>query len=121
LLIVLLLGCSVAGNPDRRAEAVGAALCASIETAGEVPGLVRLGSGLRDRLASLRGELSDGCTAEIRSGDAPAPLGDGRGTHHILLRSGGREILGLRLAYDRSLAGFHVLGFWTPNQNESQN
>lgn len=105
---------SDSGRVRQRAEAVGTALCGSDGTAARIPGLVQIGDGLRQRLSDLHGQLLADCTVEVRGGDAPGALGDGRASHHLLLRSGGAEALGVRLRWDRGRGAFHVVGFWKP-------
>lgn len=116
VLLALASGWACAGPDSRlvesRAHAVGSALCASGGTPAPVAGLVRIGDGLRQRLSDLHGQLQADCSVDVRSGDAPGALGDGRASHHLLLRSGGAEVLGLRLRWDRRRGAFHVVGFW---------
>jgi hypothetical protein len=105
---------SNAGEVRQRAEAVGTALCASDGTAARIPGLIRIGDGLRQRLSDLHGQLLTDCAVEVRGDDAPGALGDGRASHHLLLQSEGAEVLGVRLRWDRGRGAFHVVGFWAP-------
>jgi hypothetical protein len=116
LLTIPLLGFMEPEDVKRRAEAVGAALCVSAGDAKKVPGLASVGPGTKQRLSELRTELTAGCSADVRNGDAPPPLGDGRATHHLLLRKDGRAILGLRLAHDPGRDVFRVVGFWSPDR-----
>jgi hypothetical protein len=50
-------------------------------------------------------------------GDAPAPIGDGRGTQHffIIRHRDKQRVLGVRLRYEPATQAYHVLDFWTPN------
>ena len=51
-------------------------------------------------------------------GDAPSPIGDGQATHHLYVRRmrDNRDVLGVRLQYERRTHTYHVLGFWTPQR-----
>ncbi|HEV7667408.1 MAG TPA: hypothetical protein VGS22_02710 [Thermoanaerobaculia bacterium] len=102
------------GDPDTRAAAVTAAICSAGGSAGTVPGLEPFGPGLTERLSDLHGELAAGCTGTLVRGEPKSPGGDGRASHHLLLRVGDRNLLGLRLAYDPRRDTFQVLGFWRP-------
>jgi hypothetical protein len=50
----------------------------------------------------------------FRSGDEPAPVGDGTATHRLYMRNHKDDYLTLRLKYDPKLKKFQVLGFWNP-------
>ena len=107
-----------AGNLDARAAALVAAICSAGGSIGTVPGLEPFGPRLTERLSDLHGELAAGCTGTLVPGE-PNPEGDGWATHHLLLRVGDRDLLGLCLAYDARRDTFRVVGFWTPSAEAS--
>ena len=51
---------------------------------------------------------------EVKIGDAFSPIGDRKADACILYSTKEKEILGLRMKYDRGRDKFHILGFWTP-------
>jgi hypothetical protein len=76
--------------------------------------------GVQPALHTKLDQLGIGTTLEYFSvpvrGDAPSPIGDGQATHHLYVRRmrDNRDVLGVRLQYERRTHTYHVLGFWTP-------
>jgi len=73
--------------------------------------VVHIGESTRSSLKKISKQYP-GATWEIRSGDAPRPLGDGSAQACIMYRDGGKELFGLRIRQDGS--AFHIVGYWTP-------
>ncbi|MGH7487005.1 MAG: hypothetical protein ACREMY_15590 [bacterium] len=120
LLAVALAGPVPTARLDLRSEAIGKAFC-SAAVAGKalhgpkaIPDVVNIGDSLGARMVVLQPTLRVDCRVRVRRGDAPPPLGDGRGTHTVLIRSGDRDRLALRLHYDVKADRFDIVGFWTP-------
>jgi hypothetical protein len=125
IVMILLLSGTAATNPallESRAERVGVALCAAavkgmpLKAPGPlaVQDLDGVGPDLTQRLRDLAPQLAPGCTARPIRADSPLSRGDGRGTHHLMVRVKDRDVFGLRLRYEPGEDRFHILGYWTP-------
>ncbi len=118
LSAIVLSGCSGSPAQTERVRAIVECMCSTAakgQVLEECPDLVRLVGAAK--LAAMSADIQKGYTIEVRDGDAPYPLGDGRGTHHVLIRTGVTG-LGLRFRYDNQLDKFHILGYWTLSRSE---
>ena len=73
---------------------------------------VSIGSGLKVRWEQFA--KSPVRIDQVRLGDEPAPIGDGRASSRALFTNEAGERLAIRLRWDGEQQKFHVLGFWTP-------
>ena len=71
---------------------------------------------LNAKLDELGIRASSDYSAFAARGDAPAPIGDGRGTQHLFIirHADSQRVLGIRLRYEPATQTYHLLGFWTP-------
>lgn len=106
LITLLMLVSGLAFSQSEAEEAVGELIL------GNYSRFELVGPKLRSRIDSLSA-LSEKCEVSVLEGDAQAPTGDGKASHHAVVgcgvQGGG---LGLRL---NSLGEgkFGVLGFWS--------
>jgi len=113
LVAMLLAGCWIGTDKEARVLTIADRLCAAAahgETLEKCPDVVSVVGA--DKLAEMSGELQKGYSIEMFTGDAPSPLGDGSGTHHVLIHTE-TSGLGLRFKYDQQRDQFHILGYWT--------
>jgi len=113
LAALLVIGCAEPSDKPARIRKIAEQMCLAAcngETLETCPDVVLVIGA--DKLAAMSAEIRKGYTIEVRSGDAPYPLGDGRGTHHVLIRAEASGV-GLRFKYDQQRDQFHILGYWT--------
>lgn len=78
--------------------------------------IVNIGPKLIQKLDEISQKENKKYMIKTFSGDVEQ--GDSTATHHILISNGQDNVLGIRLKYDKKLDKFHILGFWTPrNEN----
>jgi len=117
LLLLTIIGCGGTTVGLNEARTLGSDMCAAAirgETlsSANVSYATSIGPGLDGKLKSLSQNLAQGYSVDTYVGDAPSPYGDGRGTHHIIIRDhSGNELFGVRLLANGSK--FDILGFWS--------
>lgn len=71
---------------------------------------VDLNDDLYNQLANIADDIWQDYSIDVYARDLKN--GDGTATHFIVIKSKGRELLGIRLKYDNSLKKFYILEFW---------
>ena len=115
LLGVFIVSCEGKMSHDREAELVGEYLIessltgklSSSENVGH-PNIVRIGNGLKGKMAELKNSLVNDCASELQINTS-----DKEASHIIYIICSAKPVLGIRLKYDSNYKAFHILGYWT--------